>query len=112
MSQQRLTLWGSLLVVVVGCAAASRLVEPATKMTCVVLRARTTSGTVDEICATAEELAPLVPELLAERAEAEGPKPSRAFVAFALEAPAEPVTRRRCVAWRSLELDGGPDAAR
>jgi hypothetical protein len=96
-----------LVALVVACGAA-RYVEPATRMTCILLRAFTTDGTVDEICATAEELAPFVPELIATRAERGGPVPSRAFVAYSFEAPINPVPRRRCVAWQVLpEVDGG-----
>jgi hypothetical protein len=89
-----------------------RAVEPAARMTCILLRALTTSGAVDEICATAEELAPFVPELIARRAEEQGPTPARAFMAFSLEASPVAVPRRRCVAWRTFEADGGADGGR
>ena len=74
---------------------------PAQRALCILLRAVTTSGTLDEVCATLDELAPLVPEILARRESGETP-PSAAQalrVAAAFEAPPRPVARRRCVQW-------------
>lgn len=80
------------------------VVTPAVKATCVVLRAVTTSGVVDEICATAEELAPFVAELIAERAEADGGAPPEVRPELAFKLPASPrrVPRRRCVQWAPI----------
>lgn len=75
------------------------LVKPAERVTCIVLRALTTSGTLDEICATADELAPYVPELLASRGETPRAAEQRMSVAFVAPAPARPVPRRHCALW-------------
>lgn len=78
---------------------------------CIMLRAFTDRGDVHEVCATLEEIAPLVApfvdDLIAERKDA---REQGARVAFALPAaaatpkPRRP-PRRRCVAWQYL--DGG-----
>ena len=111
------------------CSPSSRetvreIVPPATRALCILLHAITSSGTVDEVCATAEELAPFVPEILARRSETPAAgKPSQSLqVAAVFDAPARPVPRRRGVAWIPLASlndgglglsvrDGGDDAA-
>lgn len=82
------------------------------KVSCVLLRAATESGTVDEVCATADELAPLVPDLLAERKEHpqwETDAGPRLVLAFAMNAPKRrPPPRRHCTQWTAV--DAGADA--
>jgi hypothetical protein len=85
------------------------IITPATRVTCILLRAFVDTGKLEEVCATAEELAPLVEEIIAER-EATPPqdqKASAALVAFSLPAPARRVPRRRCASWTYL---GGSDS--
>ncbi len=89
-------------------------VGPATSIGCILLRAFTTSGTVDEVCATAEELAPFVQSILeARNLPSHEPLTAQELrVAFSVPPPARPVARRRCVAWEQIEpvrvyKDGG-----
>lgn len=82
--------------------------------TCIMLRARSSDQTKHEVCATAEDLAPLlapiVDDLLTERGDA---RQRGALVAFAIpdldppkkaKKPAKP--RRRCVAWEEVASGG------
>lgn len=91
----------------------AHVVTPATKAACILIRAFVNEGTLREVCATAEDLAPLVEEIIAEREAA--PAPSSAAttsVAFALSAPPRRVPRRRCVQWQHVGgNDSGPDSA-
>ncbi len=91
---------------------------PVVKGACVLLRAFTDDGLTLDICATAEELAPLIPELLEERA---APPPPEAAadaglvvptLAFALEAPRKRITRRRCTAWQKVGADADSGSGR
>lgn len=96
----------------------------AERVICVVLRAASTDGTVSDICATADELAPLVPQLLAQRAEGVDPPAAPLLAAFSMPAPSRRTPKRRCVSWMalpagvpvapdaSLEVDGGRDGGR
>lgn len=87
-----------------------KLVTPGVKAGCILLRAITEDGTVDEVCATAEDLAPLIGEILAEhdknRAAAEKASP---LVAFTIAPPKRPAPKRRCSQWVTLSAlhDGG-----
>lgn len=85
---------------------------PLVRATCVFLRAFTSDGRVDEVCATAEDLAPFISEIEAlhrSRGVVE-PQPST-VLAFSLPAPSRPVPRRRCVAWAPIAPlpDGGTE---
>ncbi len=89
---------------------AKSVAAPVVKGACILLRAITDDGIAWDICATAEELAPLVPELLEERAAA--PKEPDAGVvvptlAFALEVPSRRFPRRHCTAWQKVGSDAG-----
>lgn len=93
------------------------LVKPAERLACIVLRALTTSGDVDEVCATADELAAYVPDLLASRGEAPRAVESKMAVAFAVPPPKRPVPRRHCAMWVPVDAgapaqEGGADASR
>ena len=72
---------------------------------CVLLHAFAHSGTADQVCATAEDLAPFVGAVLASRgSDASARKVSRpvALVQVAeLPRPASSVPARRCVAWET-----------
>jgi hypothetical protein len=140
--------WRVLLAFVAGLAIAGactpaqmQAAAPAlTRVACVLLHALANDGTTDTICASAEELAPLVPQLLADRAElgAEGPPEAdaapvslpapaptpvlvsrapavreTAVIVAELPAPRRRVVRRRCVAWTPVAFSGdaGKDAA-
>jgi len=100
-------------------------IEPIVDVSCVLLRL-TRGAHVDEICATAEELAPLVPDLLATREalhEDAGPI-SGPTIAFSMADPCErtkrpPRVRRARDAGASLivhpvesSADAGADAPR
>jgi hypothetical protein len=123
-----------LLLAVVACVCSAwactpsqqqRAVEAAPfveRVLCVVLRAASTDGTVSDICATADELAPLVPQLLAQRAEGSAPPPAAPLLAaFKMPAPSKRTPKRRCVAWMPLPAgtsgtvdassEGGRDAS-
>jgi hypothetical protein len=104
-------------VVLASCSPAHRetvreIAPPATRALCVLLRAMTSSGGIDEVCATAEDLAPFISEILAEHAAREGREgavmPSGVALAFSMPAPPRPVPRRRCVSW--VDLSGSSDA--
>ena len=85
------------------------VITPAFKATCILIRAFVSSGTMQEVSATADELAPLVEEIIAER-EATSPQEQRASaatVAFSMPAPPKRVPRRRCIQWHVLGDDGG-----
>lgn len=108
---------GFVLGLLVACSPAQRetvreIAPPATRALCVLLRAFTSSGTVDEVCATAEDLAPFVSEILAEHAAREGRggavMPPGVALAFSMPPPPRPVPRRRCVQW--VDLSGSIDA--
>jgi len=122
-----------LVLVVVACVASAWSCTPAQLATvkeaapvvervlCVILRAASTDGTVSEICATADELAPLVPQLLAQRAEGVDPPAAPLLAAFKMPAPTRRTARRRCVSWMPLPArtsgvvdaseEGGRDAS-
>lgn len=76
-------------------------VGPVEKIGCVIVRMITTDGDALEICATADELAPLVPQLLASREASDAGPPSGLIIAASLPAPRVRVHRPR---------DGGVDA--
>lgn len=79
------------------------LVVPLERAGCVLLRHET-----GEVCATADELAPFLAELLQARRD-EPQDAGSAVIAFALTAPRHPHPRRRCVAWvPTVSLDAGP----
>lgn len=87
------------------------------RATCVFVRALTTDGRALEACATADELAPFLSELLEARA-AEPPEPpeARPVLAFAITPPKRKVARRRCASWVPVvpvatTLDGASDAS-
>jgi len=95
--------------------AVAPYVAPIVRATCVLVRALSTDGNRLEACATAEELAPFIEELLSARersparAESSGP-----ILAFALTAPRRAVARRKCERWVTVshDADGGSDVAR
>lgn len=96
---------------VIACTPAQRemvreLAPPAVKAGCVLVRALADDDTPREVCATAEDLLPLLDELLAEREEKararETAEPAALRVAYAFpEVPKARAPRRRCVAWVS-----------
>lgn len=101
---------------------AARIASPVVRASCVVLRAVLDDGTVNELCATAADLAPLLEEILRARKSGEVPTAatSTPLLAVALDPPPVAATyrrapRRRCVAWQhvgSYEDGGGStDAA-
>lgn len=88
------------------CTPQQRAAIPvAERALCVMLRA---SGDPDAaaICATADELAPFVAELLAAHDDHDAAAP---LFAFALPAPRRAAPRRRCASW--IVLDAGPAEA-
>ncbi len=85
-------------------------VAPATRDACVLLRALGVDGRLSEVCATAEELAPFVAELVSSR-EASPASSSAPLVAFALPVPPRRVPRRRCAVWVAVGGDAGKDGA-
>lgn len=93
----------------------SHVVTPAANIACVLLRAFGADGTLQEVCATAEELAPLVEEVISQRelVPPSDQKASAATVAFSFPAPPRRVPRRRCVQWQHVgaEDSGGPESA-
>ncbi len=104
-----------------GCTPGQRAaIEPGVREGCILLRAVSPSGTIDEVCATADELAPYVSDLLAKREAAELGDVAEAsnFVAFSMPTPARRIPRRRCVSWVpvpqrvSYETDGGDSGRR
>lgn len=101
------------------CTPAQRAAVPAlTDDACVLIRFAH-DPTADALCATAEDLAPFVPAMVAARAEADaGPaagKPARTLVQVAeLPAPrARSPAKRRCVSWVATAtlVDGSDEAA-
>lgn len=96
--------------------ALAPFIAPAAQIGCVLLRAFTSDGGKLEACATAEELAPFIEELLSNRERSPVAEPaSRAVLAFSLEAPRRQVARRRCERWVTVpphDKDGGTDVAR
>lgn len=81
---------------------------PVIRAGCVLLRAFTSDGALEEVCATAEELAPLVHEMIEERERSRvdsTPDAGAPMLAFSFEAPRRRYPRRRCVTW--TEVDGG-----
>lgn len=109
--------WGCLVLAVVvafvvsSCAALGGGAPPAPRptVTCVVLRAFAPSGRLDEVCATLEDLAPFVAEILAAHSDAGAPASEAPRLAVSLASPPI-VARRRCASW--VEVDGGADVAR
>lgn len=111
MRRAAFALFGFALGLLVACSPAQRetvreVAPPATRALCVLLRAFTSSGSVEEVCATAEDLAPFISEILAAHAAKEGREgavmPSGVALAFSMPAPPRPVPRRRCVSWVTL----------
>lgn len=88
-------------------------IAPAIKAGCVLLRALFKDGTASDLCVTAEDLAPLVSEIIAEREE-RGPEtvPAGPVVAFAIKEEAKPrlAPKRRCAAW--VNVPSSKDAGR
>lgn len=87
-----------------------QVVPPAVRAGCILLRAFTDDGRLDEVCATAEDLAPLFGELLAEHEKNSSPEQKNAspLLAFTLAPPKKPAPRRRCAQWVTLSAsDGG-----
>lgn len=84
-------------------------VGPVVRATCILLRAFMKDGTTSEVCATAEDLAPLVSEIISEREERGEPPPTGPIVAFAMPPPKKLQAKRRCAAWVPVESskDGG-----
>lgn len=94
--------------------AAAPLVPVIERASCVLLRAVTTSGTVDEVCATADELAPLISEILAMREAGESPPHVAAMpprMAAAMAPPPRRVARRRCLEWGEVPASSDGDAS-
>ncbi len=92
-----------LFLAVEACTPAQRAaaVPAVTDATCVLLHGFVSSGTVDTICATAEDLAPFLADMLAQR-EAELPQrgPMLAVAVAELPAPKKRAPpRRRCASW-------------
>lgn len=91
----------ALLVLEEGCTPGQRdvvnaVVPPLQRATCVFVRALTTDGRALEACATADELAPFLSELLEARAsEPPDPPEARPIVAFSISPPKRKVARRR-----------------
>lgn len=85
------------------------IVTPAVRASCILIRAFVSSGSMQEVCATADELAPLVEQIIADREETspQEQRASAASVAFSLPAPPKRVPRRRCVQWHVLGDDSG-----
>jgi hypothetical protein len=103
----------AVLAAICACTPAERQeiikdVPAAERATCVVLRAITHDGVVEEICATADELAPLVPDLVSDRGASDAAPPV-GFVAMKLSAPTKRVPKRHCAVWVSVDAgkDGG-----
>jgi hypothetical protein len=85
-------------------------VAPSVRGACVLLRAVLKDGSASEVCATAEDLAPLVSEILAAREERGEPTSttSAALVAFKMIGPTKLQAKRRCAVWVAVEpKDGG-----
>ncbi len=102
-------------VVAAACSPADRqavapFVAPSEAGACALIKALAPSGTVDSVCATANDLAPYVADILARHASApaklSGPAPQPAIV---LPMPTRVVERRRCTVWEHLPdpPDGG-----
>jgi hypothetical protein len=93
----------------------AKLVTPAVKAGCLLIRAISQDGRLDEVCATAEDLAPLLGELLSEHERNVKETPTTVtepLVAFTISPPKRPQPKRRCAQWIQLGGDGGvPDAA-
>jgi hypothetical protein len=87
---------------------AGALVVPAVRAGCVLLRMLTDDGGVDEVCATAEDLAPFVGEIaLAHASNADAGAPEAApLLAFTVAPSKRKAPRRRCVQW-ALVSDAG-----
>lgn len=95
-----------------GVEAFGRAIPPVVEASCVLVRAFLNDGTAEEICATAEDLAPFVPELLSAREQpAQKEAAARVVMAAALPAPTRKLPRRRCVEWQTVSLvrDGGKE---
>jgi hypothetical protein len=94
-----------------------RRVVPAVKAACVLIRAFTGDGEQREACATVDELAPLLAEILGAREEgaARVPRAEDTEAVAVLPTPARAVPLRRCKRWERVQSskDGGtrdPDA--
>lgn len=115
-------------VLVVACDSRLRepahVVTPAVRATCILIRAFTSDGVLDEVCATAEDLAPLIGEILAVHAANESkaaaesthlPAKPEPLLAFTIPPMKRPQPKRRCVQWVSLVdagTEGGADGGR
>lgn len=116
---------GAFLAVVGACSPAQQKAVEAeipalTHEACVILHDVAQDGKADTVCATADDLAPLVPTILAARTESSDAGPGVARAAMArvtvpiaeLPTPTKRAARRRCVAWMLLEkgqaIDAGP----
>lgn len=99
--------WGvALLFAAIACTPAQRAAIPAEeRATCVLLRA--IDPRVAPYCATADELAPFVPELIAASSRQNAPAPA---VAFAMPAPKRAAPRRHCTQWTFVDA-GAVDAS-
>lgn len=100
-----------LFLVDLACTPSQRALVPvAEKGACVLLRAFTESEAVDEVCATADDLAPFVPEILGAHAS-ETRTTSAPLVALKMPPPTKRVrapARRHCAVW--VAADAGADA--
>jgi hypothetical protein len=100
----------------------AKIAAPAVRASCVVLRAVLDDGTVNELCATAADLVPLLEEMLRARSAGETPvaATSTPLIAVALDPPPIASTyhhapRRRCVSWQAIGppgVDAGGDSGR
>lgn len=94
-----------------------KTVPAAERATCALLRVLTPDGAIQEICATADDLAPFISDLLAARDEAskkgEVVEPLRVAAAVTLPPPKKRVAQRHCVKWEPVAApkQGGADAA-
>jgi hypothetical protein len=101
-----------LLAVAFACSPAQRAAIPAEeRAACVLLRAALPDTAT--VCATADELAPFVAELLAAQAAAPA---STGALAFSLPPPrgSRAPARRHCAAWTAVDggAEAGPDGGR
>lgn len=96
----------------------AKTIPAAERATCALLRVLTPEGAIQEICATADDLAPFISDLLAARDEAskkgEVVEPLRIAAAVTLPPPKKRVPQRHCVKWEQVAKgagEGGADAA-
>ncbi len=93
-------------------AAVEKRAVPALKAACVLVRAFSSEGEPREVCATIDELAPLVGEILAGREMQTTAEQSSALeTAIVLPPPKRHHPLRRCQKWVPIvRSDGGTDA--